>query len=76
MPLPPPPHTAKYSPGADCPGSQEAPGLLKIDPTTERQLQQLYFKESMRLKPNDGNAATHLIRSALGERGFQRKGDI
>ena len=30
----------------------------------------------MRLKPNDGNAATHLIRSALGERGFQRKGDI
>jgi len=39
---------------------------LKIDPTTERQLQQLYFKESMRLKPNDGNAATHLIRSALG----------
>ena len=30
----------------------------------------------MRLKPNDGNAATHLIRSALGERGFQREGNI
>ena len=25
------------------------------------------FQESMRLKPNDGNAATHLIRSALGK---------
>ena len=25
-----------------------------------------FFQESMRLKPNDGNAATHLIRSALG----------
>ena len=59
-----PPHPAQHSPWGDCHGAEKTtglPGWLKLE------FLKFDFQESMRLKPNDGNAATHLIRSALGE---------